>query len=67
MNALADLAAYGHGVGGLGSTLAHAALWSMVGRFMWSAQPYVVVVLAAVAGIWVLFFGGMNGGRRGRD
>lgn len=63
VNGLSVLAAYGHGYGGLGSTLAHAAVWSVVGRLLWHA-PVVVALLALVAGAAYLV---MRGRRRAGD
>jgi hypothetical protein len=49
---------YGHGYGsGMSEvlrTIAHAAIWSTVGRLMWSAPWVVVLVAAAVAAGYLL-------------
>lgn len=60
------LVGYGHGFGHLGSVMAHAAVWSLVGRFVWHAGPVALVAVAAVALIWFAL-GPVLGRRRGRD
>lgn len=54
MNDLAALGALHHGFGSLGSTLAHAAVWSFVGRLMWGAPVLIFVAIAAIAAIYML-------------
>jgi hypothetical protein len=46
---------HGPGVSSLIGTIAHAAIWSTVGRFIWHA-PVVVVAACFVLGAFYLVF-----------
>jgi hypothetical protein len=59
MNALSALHHYGHGHGGSGwshllTTIAHAAIWSTVGRMIWHAPALAVLVAFGAAAAYLL-------------
>lgn len=55
---------HGHGIGSdLFSTVAHAAVWSIVGRLIWHAPALAVIAAGLLAGGYLLFRGRARGRR----
>ena len=45
---------YGHHAHGLLSTIAHAAIWSTIGRLIWHAPSMVVLLAFGAAALYLL-------------